>query len=91
VLEHEGQPVTTAICVQDGDLAGLFEIATASDERGKGYARRTILSALKWARSHGARTAWMQVSADNAAALGLYRSIGFAEVYRYHYRRPSGG
>jgi ribosomal protein S18 acetylase RimI-like enzyme len=90
VLEHEGQPVTTAICVQDGDLAGLFEIATASEERGKGYARRTILSALKWARSHGARTAWMQVSADNDAALGLYRSIGFAEVYRYHYRRPLG-
>jgi ribosomal protein S18 acetylase RimI-like enzyme len=90
VLEHEGQPVTTAICVQDGDLAGLFEIATASEERGKGYARRTILSALKWARSHGARTAWMQVSAENGAALGLYRSIGFAEAYRYHYRRPSG-
>jgi ribosomal protein S18 acetylase RimI-like enzyme len=88
VLEHEGQPVTTAICVQDGDLAGLFEIATASRERGRGYARRTILSALKWARSHGARTGWMQVSADNEAALSVYRALGFTEVYRYHYRRP---
>jgi ribosomal protein S18 acetylase RimI-like enzyme len=88
VLEHEGKPVTTAICVQDGDLAGLFEIATASKERGKGYARRTILSAMKWARSHGARTAWMQVQADNEAALSVYRALGFMEVYRYHYRRP---
>jgi ribosomal protein S18 acetylase RimI-like enzyme len=91
VLERDRQPMTTAICVQDGDLAGLFEIATASEERGKGYARRTILSALKWARSHGARTGWMQVSADNDAALSLYRSIGFSEVYRYHYRRPPEG
>jgi ribosomal protein S18 acetylase RimI-like enzyme len=88
VLEHGSEPVTTAICVQDGDLAGLFEIGTASVERGKGYARRTILSALKWARSRGARTAWLQVEADNQAARRLYRGLGFREVYRYHYRRP---
>lgn len=88
VLEQHSQPVTTAVCVQDGDLAGLFEIATAVGERGKGYGRRTILSALKWARSHGARQAWMQVQADNEAALSVYRALGFAEVYRYHYRSP---
>jgi ribosomal protein S18 acetylase RimI-like enzyme len=88
VTERRGEPVTTAICVQDGDLAGLFKIATAVEERGKGYGRRTILSALKWARSHGAREAWMQVEADNAAALSVYRSLGFVEAYRYHYRRP---
>jgi ribosomal protein S18 acetylase RimI-like enzyme len=88
VLEHDKEPVTTAVCVQDGDLAGLFEIATAPEERGKGYAGRTILSALKWARSHGAREAWMQVQADNGPALGLYRALGFTELYRYHYRRP---
>jgi len=23
-------------------------------------------------------------------ALALYRSLGFEEVYRYHYRRPPG-
>jgi ribosomal protein S18 acetylase RimI-like enzyme len=90
VLEQGGQPVTTAICVQDGDLAGLFKIATAAEERGKGYGRRTILSALKWARSHGAREAWMQVEADNDAALSVYRSLGFVEAYRYHYRRSPG-
>ncbi|MBN9067042.1 MAG: GNAT family N-acetyltransferase [Rhizobiales bacterium] len=88
VLEQGGVPVTTAICVQDNDIAGLFKIATAIDERGKGYGRRTILSALKWARSHGAREAWMQVEANNTAALSVYRSLGFTEAYRYHYRRP---
>lgn len=89
VLESGEQPVTTAICVHDGDLAGLFEVATAKSQRGKGYGRRTIMSALKWARSRGAREAWLQVESANEAARQLYHSLGFAEVYRYHYRRPA--
>jgi ribosomal protein S18 acetylase RimI-like enzyme len=88
VHEFAGTPVASAICVHDGDLAGLFEVATAAAERGKGHARKLVLSALKWARQHGARQAWLQVEAGNRAALALYRSLGFAEVYRYHYRRP---
>ncbi len=88
VHEQRGEPVSTAICVRDGDLAGLFEVATESSQRGKGHGRRMLLSALKWANSHGARRAWLQVEADNEAAIGLYRSMGFEEVYRYHYRQP---
>lgn len=88
VHESEGRPVASAICVHDGDLAGLFEIATEGKERRRGHARRLVLSALKWARQHGARQAWLQVEADNPPALPLYRSLGFEEIYRYHYRRP---
>lgn len=91
VTEADGRPVTTLICVHDGDLAGLFEVATAPEARGHGHARRTLLSALRWARLKGARRAWLQVEAANAPAIGLYRDLGFAEVYRYHYRRPGGG
>jgi ribosomal protein S18 acetylase RimI-like enzyme len=87
-LERDGEALATAICVQDGDLAGLFEVATAPAERGKGYARRIVLSALKWARLRGARTAWLQVEASNVHARSLYASLGFAELYRYHYRQP---
>jgi GNAT superfamily N-acetyltransferase len=90
VLDRGKEPVTTLVCVQDGELAGLFEVATAEAERGMGHGRRAVLSALRWARVSGARKAWLQVEADNAVALGLYRSMGFAEVYRYHYRRPPG-
>jgi GNAT superfamily N-acetyltransferase len=88
VLELGGAPVSTAICVHDGDLAGLFEVATTPGLRGRGHGRRVVLSALKWARLRGARDAWLQVEADNRAAVGLYRAIGFADIYRYHYRRP---
>jgi hypothetical protein len=89
VQEQENVPVTTAICVRDGDLAGLFEVATEESQRGRGHGRRTLLSALKWASSQGARKAWLQVEATNEAAIGLYRSLGFVEVYRYHYRQPA--
>lgn len=88
VLEEGGEPVSTAICVHDTDLAGLFEVATQANLRGLGHGRRTLLSALKWAHGHGAKQAWLQVEADNESAIGLYRSMGFQEVYRYHYRRP---
>ena len=90
VLEQDGAPVSTAICVQDGDIAGLFEVATEESQRGKGYGRRTLLSALKWAHARGAREAWLQVDAGNERAIGLYRSMGFREAYRYHYRQPPG-
>lgn len=89
-LEQDDEPLATAICVHEGDLAGLFEVATAEAERGKGYGRRLVLSALKWARLRGARRAWLQVEADNPAARRLYETLGFTELYRYHYRRRPG-
>lgn len=89
VLEHDERPVATAICVHEGDIAGLFEVATTAAERGRGHGRRLLLSAMKWARLRGARTAWLQVEADNRAARRLYEALGFRELYRYHYaRRP---
>ena len=89
VYERDGNAVATAICVHDGDLAGLFEIATHENERRKGYGHSIVQSALKWARLRGAKTAWLQVELDNLPALNGYRKLGFREAYRYHYRRPS--
>lgn len=91
VVEDEGCAVATGICVHDGDLASLFEIMTDASRRGRGHGRRLVLSALRWARLSGARQAWLQVGADNEAALALYRSLGFGELYRYHYRSPADG
>jgi len=85
--ERGDEALATLICVHDGDLAGLFDIATDKSVRRQGHGRQLILSALKWARLRGAREAWLQVEADNAPALSLYASLGFEEVYRYHYRR----
>ena len=85
--ERGDEALATLICVHDGDLAGLFDIATDKSVRRQGHGRQLILSALKWARLRATREAWLQVEADNAPALSLYASLGFEEVYRYHYRR----
>lgn len=89
LLEDEDKPVASAICVHDGELAGLFQVASSFGQRGKGHGRRVVLSAIKWARMRGAKIAWLQVEADNEPAIRLYRSIGFSEIYRYHYRQPA--
>jgi GNAT superfamily N-acetyltransferase len=90
LIESDGRPVSTAIIAHEGDLAGLFEIGTLEGERGKGHARAVITAALKWARSRGARRAWLQVEQDNLEATALYASMGFRAVYDYYYRREPG-
>ena len=38
VHESDDKALASAICVHDGDLAGLFEIGTDADERRQGHA-----------------------------------------------------
>jgi GNAT superfamily N-acetyltransferase len=45
-------------------------------------------AALDWTRRVGATHAAIQVVSDNVPAINLYTSLGFSEVYRYHYRQP---
>lgn len=87
VLADADVPVSTAICVCDGTMAGLLGIETAELERRRGHGRAIVKTALKWAVLQGARKAWLQVEAGNAGAIALYRSMGFKETYRYAYWR----
>ena len=60
--------------------------------RGRGHARRLMSALLAWGAARGARAVCLQVAADNAPALALYRSLGLRrELYRYHYRREAEG
>jgi ribosomal protein S18 acetylase RimI-like enzyme len=85
VVEDADVPVSTAICVCDGAMAGLFGIETAENQRRRGHGRTIVKTALKWAVLQGARKAWLQVEASNAGAIALYQSLGFKEAYRYAY------
>jgi ribosomal protein S18 acetylase RimI-like enzyme len=84
---EDGEPVSAVRCVRDGILAGIFDLATSTGHRQQGHGRAILASALKWAAGRGARTAWLQVVADNDVALRLYRNFGFGELYRYAYRK----
>ncbi|MEO0497314.1 MAG: GNAT family N-acetyltransferase [Pseudomonadota bacterium] len=83
----DGTPLATVMAVHDGDMVGLFEVAVATSAQRRGLAKSLVLSSLRWAKMRGAKTAWLQVEADNEPALGLYGSLGFTTVYPYRYWR----
>lgn len=86
VIADEGGPAATSLCVHDNDMAGLFEVSVRDDLRNRGFGRSIVRAALRWAAAQGAKTGWLQVEENNREAIGLYKRLGFGEVYRYVYR-----
>ncbi len=89
-LREGGVVVAAGLTIVEGDCAGLFDIVTHPETRRRGHARRLVGALLRAAWELGARHAYLQVEAGNAAALELYRGFGFRERYRYWYRGREG-
>lgn len=70
----------------EGPLVGLYDVFTAPDARSRGYAGALCRYLLKQAHTRGAKHAYLQVDGDNLAARAVYRRLGFADGYAYHYR-----
>lgn len=81
-----GFVVGRAFGVVDGGDVGVFGMAVDPVQRGRGIARALLADLLDAAVARGADRAYLQVEADNEAALALYRSTGFASHHRYRYR-----
>jgi ribosomal protein S18 acetylase RimI-like enzyme len=88
----DGAVLACAQCAIEADLVGLYDVFTAPAARGRGLSRQLCAHLLARAREQGARTAYLQVDASNHAARAVYRRLGFADGYAYHYRAlPSAG
>lgn len=85
-LHVEGAAVTCALGVLEGDLFGIFDLVTAPEHRGRGYAARLLQALLQGARAQGAEHAYLQVVQSNTPARSLYQKLGFEEAYPYWYR-----
>ncbi|MEX1103973.1 MAG: GNAT family N-acetyltransferase [Dehalococcoidia bacterium] len=72
----------------EGEYAGLFDIYTPPEFRGKGLAAVLCRRLLEIGREQGATTGWLSVLATNAPALAVYRRLGFETAYEYWYRVP---
>lgn len=76
-------------------LAGEAEILTLAVSpaaRRRGLGRALVEAATRTAMEAGAEALFLEVAADNAAALGLYASCGFQQVGRRRgYYVRSGG
>jgi ribosomal protein S18 acetylase RimI-like enzyme len=85
-LRIDGRAVAHGCAVLDDGAVGLFEIIVSRESRGRGHGRILVNGLLRWGREQGAQSGWLQVLRDNEVAISLYRTLGFAEAYRYHYR-----
>ena len=63
-----------------GGEAEILTLAVNPPARGKGLGRALLQAAIKRARALGAQTMFLEVGADNPAALALYAGLGFAKV-----------
>jgi GNAT superfamily N-acetyltransferase len=71
----------------EADMVGLYDVFTAPSARNQGRARWLCARLLQQAQQHkGAKIAYLQVDADNLSARAVYRRLGFADAYAYHYR-----
>jgi len=60
-------------------IARLYSVAVALEARGKGVARALVVAAEEAARKHGDLFMRLEVRADNQAAIGLYKGLGYRE------------
>lgn len=79
-------PVCCGLAVAVGDQLGLFDIVTAASHRRRGLARQLCDGLIAWGHMQGAKSAFLQVTASNSAAIALYQAMGFRTVYDYWYR-----
>ncbi len=84
-LDIDGAPAAIGCGAINGAFVGVFGMRTAPAYRRNGLARRIFRALLAEARAQGAEQAWLQVEADNSAAIALYAAEGFAPAYHYQY------
>lgn len=73
------------------DEADILTIAVAPDARRRGLGRALLLAAMEEAARRGAKSMFLEVGVDNAAAAALYVSCGFTQVGRRRGYYAGGG
>ena len=77
------------LVVKSGEFVAVYSVAVAPEDRRKGLARAIMGAADVWATERNCATSFLQVVGNNQRALALYETLGFTEVYRYHYLEPA--
>ncbi len=65
-----------------GAVGEIYMIGLVPECRGRGLARQLTLAGLEYLAERGATTGMLYAEAANAAAVGMYESMGFVPVRR---------
>lgn len=84
------------LAVARGALAqgwlGVTAVTVTEQHRRRRWGTRLMAELAGWGLRHGGRAIYLQVAADNTAALGLYSRMGFHHHHDYRYRiGPAAG
>lgn len=79
VIEDDGRRVGTIFLGIRAGEAWLYDIVIDEAERGRGFGRAAMLALEDEVRALGHDSIGLNVWGGNAAARGLYRSLGYAE------------
>lgn len=82
VAEEAALPLGFIFCQLVGEEAEILTFCVAPASRRKGVGRVLLAAAVKGVERKGARRLFLEVAADNAAALSLYEKAGFRVVGR---------
>ena len=90
-LNHEGAVAGFIVSRLVADELHINNVAIRPEFRRRGIAAELLKAVLREGRRNGARLAFLEVRAGNAAAQGLYRCCGFQVTgrRRHYYNHPA--
>ena len=91
-IDVDGALAAFIIMSRAADQAEVLTIATAAQARRKGLGRALLMEAALELKSRDVTDLFLEVAEDNAAAIALYRTVGFDAIGRRpaYYRRENG-
>ncbi|WP_333832134.1 GNAT family N-acetyltransferase [Rubrimonas sp.] len=90
ILRSDDDRVAAACFVAaPGAVAVMSALLVAPSHRRNRLGAHAVAAAAEWAAEAGAQTLALSVEAENAAAVALYRRLGFVEASRYWYRQAA--
>jgi len=92
IVLANAKPIGLVLWRVAADEAEILTIGVLPDRRRLGAGRHLLDAATGAASAAGARRLFLEVAVDNAAAIGLYRALGFADQGRRtgYYQGPNG-
>jgi ribosomal protein S18 acetylase RimI-like enzyme len=80
LVEVAGSAVGTVRVTRDEDTGGVYGFAVDPAWQGRGIGRDVLRRVCRQLRDEGVRRIGLEVAVENDRALGLYTSLGFAQV-----------
>jgi GNAT superfamily N-acetyltransferase len=85
-LRLDGRTVAVGRGAVDDGWLGIMAVEVEPDHRRQGLAVAVMAALREWGASRGANRSYLQVGADNTAALALYERLGYRYHHGYRYR-----